>query len=369
MVAALAGCATESANRRTSNQAETFNDIQYRAVLGDLAMIAHDPYLLPSYSVVNYGSVAVTDTFGVSGNVSMAKLPVGGLIDGNYSRSSNQNWTSEPVVAPEKLRALRLACQFVMVYHGVIPPETFRDGEHRVWLKNYTPPWGEPEGSWVAPAPPCYPTDAMPTPIARHVTSADPPGYYFGVLGDIRRSCCRPWLHFGTNKCEAKGAVYEAEYGGAVVWVCPEDMECFSTFVLAIQKICYQKMANIYQPVPQDLTFELAGVPMIAWKAQMAERNTVQWEWTQAPAPPPPQPFGEQAEPAGAGQEPLPKPEGKQDGAADAKKAPPPKVLVTTKADIFGYVGLPKARLEGQNVQLADQKLKSAISAASVKGP
>jgi hypothetical protein len=314
-ITGIVGCVTDSARLRTVNQADTYIDLQYRAVMCNLAMIAHDPCLLPSYSVVNFGSVDVTDSVSMFGDRVLTKAPFVTDLDINASRGSKQNWTSEPVVAPEKLRAIRLACWYVLY------PQSFPDNGD----PNSDPPTPDPndvnvkDGTvWLM----AYGDGTTPE------RPFNKPGYYFSVLKNLKalRHAHGHWLHMGCNKDVPRCARYRAEYRGTVVGVCAEDMEALSEFMLVIQRICLQTVPNVYRPTPQDFTYS-ARVKVNYWRYMDANPNSEPIVCTQ----------------------------------------PDQIAAVTLRVDPFGNIGAVKNRLEGGNY--GDQKLKSSLSASGGKLP
>ena len=102
-----AGCTSQSVRRQTEAQADTFIDIHYRQVMDNLAMVADDPEVLPSYSMLDFGTADVTDKVAITGSVVAPppRVATTALIDPSVSRTVKENWTLTPVVAPEKLRA------------------------------------------------------------------------------------------------------------------------------------------------------------------------------------------------------------------------------------------------------------------------
>ena len=131
-------------------------------------------------------------------------------LDIPLSHSVKGTWTLDPTIAPEKLRAMRAACQFVLF--GQVLPDNYSN-----ILKQYDPVLG--------------------------------PGPYFGVERELQELSSVNWLGNGHSHHEVpKNACYWAGCSGCYVWVCPEGMESFSRFVLLFQKIARFDLSTLYQP-------------------------------------------------------------------------------------------------------------------------
>ncbi len=224
------GCTNLALHRQTLQQAESLTDLRYQEVMENLAMIAANPATLPSFSSIYAGTADVSDT--VSGN-SVTTLtralskPVGSATnissestDVMFSRTVKENWTLDPVVVPEKLRALRAACWWVLCGRESVT------GDYDVYLTRY-----RPKGTPGAPP------------------DGDVPGYYFDVANRLE-SLGRCWIHVTDRKGVPANAAYQAHCGTVYVWVAPEDVPQLSEFTLVIQGIARTFLPTAYRPVP-----------------------------------------------------------------------------------------------------------------------
>src|SRR5438874_4527220 len=116
------GCMSEALARRTFHQSATEMDLRYREVLGNLAMIAHEPSSLPVYSPIYSGTTTVQDNRQISNTTTLQYvLPpstlVGFMSDvmtPQLQRQVADTWSLNPIAVPEKLEAMRCACQWVL---------------------------------------------------------------------------------------------------------------------------------------------------------------------------------------------------------------------------------------------------------------
>jgi hypothetical protein len=99
-------------------------DLRYREVLENLAMIADNPAILPSFSSIYAGTTDISDTLQASSQtiwLRMLTKPFGSAtlfstesLDVPATRAVKQNWTLDPVIVPEKLAAMRCACWWAL---------------------------------------------------------------------------------------------------------------------------------------------------------------------------------------------------------------------------------------------------------------
>jgi hypothetical protein len=232
----LSGCTTWALKHSTLNLAESSMDLRYREVIENLALIYDNPDGLPAYSSIYSGAADINDTLKLSGtNVwTRSALPAGGYskvfsgsVDLLGSRAEKGTWTLDPMIVPEKLRAMRAACRLVLFGPESVGPD---------WqlLKRYEPPrFGSPE-----PGRPGV------------FSQGDPPGIYFGVLDKLER-IPPGWLHYGHPQCVPKTACYDGNCHGSCVWVEPDGMEGLSQFALVIQAIARVHYETLYYPRPR----------------------------------------------------------------------------------------------------------------------
>jgi hypothetical protein len=104
----------------------TLTDINYQQVLNNVAMFTANPGALPSFAVVNAGTVTVTDQKTATGQSTYAPtlvfpqqngagLPILSLTPGfNLQRQVSENWSMVPVTDADHLRRVRCAFQLLV---------------------------------------------------------------------------------------------------------------------------------------------------------------------------------------------------------------------------------------------------------------
>jgi hypothetical protein len=212
----LPGCTWTALRQQSVELSGAGADLRYREVIENLAMISADPWRLPSYSSIYAGAMDILDAVEVDGTTTWVhSLPnpsgfSSQTLDIPASRAMKGTLTLDPTIVPEKLRALRAACQWA-VFSAVYSEADFRLLE-------------------------AYRADL-------------PPGNYFGVKKDLEDICKFKWLGKGCSRRDVpKNACYWAHCGKAYVWVCPEGMESFSRFVLVCQKIARVDINTVWKP-------------------------------------------------------------------------------------------------------------------------
>jgi hypothetical protein len=235
LVAALAmcaGCTSLAAKRHALNQEVTSTDIRYQEVVDNLALIYHDPAALPAYCSIFAGSVQVNDSEQIVSQTTVGPGAVGAQVfTPQLTRQATGNWSLDPINTPEKLEAMRAACQWVLFGSGF------------AWNHDCDRTLLNPEQALCRmPAPACFRT--------RH----------FGVWN---RLCCLPptdaWLWRGRD-CDCPGkACYEGRCGEDCVCVLPEGMGGLANFTLILQDIARVDINSptliCIQPFPSDLQF------------------------------------------------------------------------------------------------------------------
>jgi hypothetical protein len=318
ILAVSSGCTAMSLSRRTVDQGNTYADVIYRQVMENLAMVANNPEVLPSYSLIDFGTTDITDKVGLAGVLTIppANGAISGSIDPSGSRAIKQNWTLTPVVAPEKLRALHMAFAYA-VYRD---PHLLTVHDHRISLDVFRYPYSK--SGYCVPLPPasadvrCGPSFAP-----------GEPGFYFGVADDLA-SLDTCWLHVSAHADVPKCARLQAHCGNKYLWVNGEDLGAMSKFTLIIQQVARQVVADAYYPKPDAYTF-YTPVPVFWSCPQMDARcplndRPIQSQCTCYMLP------------------------------------------VTLPVDCYGNVIAQKVREEG--IQTTDKKLNSSLN-ASAKGP
>jgi hypothetical protein len=214
LLACTNGCTTLALNRQSLLQTSSAVDVRYREVMENLAMLKADPLKLPAFSSIYSGTTNIADTVPVnlnnSASISKAGAPLTYAFSMDYplSRAVTQNWTLDPTIAPEKLRAMRCAY------------------------------------SWVLFGPNCQCGDCS---SLENYAEGAPPGYYFNVANQLL-AIPPGWIHSG-RKCNVpKGAYYAANCGDVYVWVMPQDMEYLTSFFLVIQEIARVSDDSVLYP-------------------------------------------------------------------------------------------------------------------------
>ena len=198
-VCACHGCTMMSLERQTVTQTDTAIDIRYREVMDNLALIARNPSALPSYATIYSGTASVQDTGQL---ISTTTLPwsVGSeALNPSFMRQIGDNWVLDPLVDPEKMEAIRAACQWAI------------GGPDRVY----------PDSRSLLIRP-----DQAPKGPERHFGVAErlaqlPPG----------------WLGVGKHADIPACAFYKAHCGDTWVWVNPGGMKGLAEFTIILQDI------------------------------------------------------------------------------------------------------------------------------------
>ncbi len=298
------GCTSQSLQRNTVKQIETIADVRYEEALNNLAMLDVSPWSLPSYSSIFSGTTKVLDqsTISPTGNIgqdvlSMSPVKLGvthfqtGSLDVPSQRQVSDTWSLDPVTEPEKLRAMRGLCVWVLHGQQAVSPEDARlmgpkpscttTGAMTGGVPNY----GSvvlTEVSLSAAAAAGVPASVLQkltsvlnkeytrSELAKSVNrlitadeavhylaeilyqagtpSLDPyAGYYFDLIADLQKlpSC---WLQRGRLSEVPRNAKYKARYQDHWVWVTDDGMTGLSGFTLITQKLARLTMASAYYP-------------------------------------------------------------------------------------------------------------------------
>jgi hypothetical protein len=198
----LGGCATHGSLRdNTVRTVATLTDLNYQMVLDNVAMIIAHPSAMPSFAVINAGTVTVMDVKSVSANATYAPtlafaqqqgagLPILSLLfNPSSARNVTENWSLAPVTDMDNLRRIRCAFQLVVLGRETTDCDSCLDSLKRFYL-------GETE----------------------------------------RMDCVLPtgWFHAGCKKDVPRDACYVAHYCDAYVWVTPDGLEGLTRFTMTV---------------------------------------------------------------------------------------------------------------------------------------
>jgi len=240
LAAACSGCTTLSLERHALTQTNSSVDLRYLETLNNLAQTAADPSALPTFASIYTGTVQVTDTEQVASTTVWQNLAYMGnkeptglfseAVTPQFNRTVLENWALDPISVPEKLEAMRLACQWV-----VCGPEAVRDEAGLLLSPDNAPP-NEPL-----------------------------PGRHFGVAKKLEK-LPRGWLHVGRLKDVPACASYKAHSGDVWVWVLPDGIKGladFSLLLLDVARINSNSPTLFNLPAnPFPLTFETSDSPV-----------------------------------------------------------------------------------------------------------
>jgi hypothetical protein len=199
-VSAGAGCTMTSLERHTVAQTDAVMDVRYREAMDNLALVAANWSALPSYATIYSGSATVQDQGQIMLNSTVPYYSVGSdVVNPSFQRQITQLWTLDPLLDPERMEAIRAACQWAI---------------------------GGPD--WVY-------KDSLSLLIRREQAPAGP-DRHFGVAEDLARLPAG-WLKVGRHREIPSCAVYKAHRGNTWVWVTPEGMKGLADFTLILQHI------------------------------------------------------------------------------------------------------------------------------------
>jgi hypothetical protein len=203
------GCMTHQAlTRHTVHTAATLTDVNYQQVLTNVALFACNSSAIPSFGVVNAGTVTVDDqktaqlsaayaptiTFAQQASAGPILLLTGGP---TVQREITENWSLVPVTDADNLRRLRCAFQLLVADPAVNPCE---DCVRQLSL------------------------------------------YFAGQADDFDCLVPRGWYRTGTRKDVPRDACYVGCYRDTYVWVMPDGLEGLSRFTLTVLDLASGKL-------------------------------------------------------------------------------------------------------------------------------
>jgi hypothetical protein len=220
------GCVSDAVNQHAVNQSLSVADMRYQEVLDNLARIAHNNGVLPSYGVISGGAANVSDTVSADA-LTLFTAAVNGFAQETLNASAAQSpelmWTIDPVVAEPSIEALKYACLWAL--YGPFP-----EGSPQMELLR-APRRDDIYG-------------CKPDPKA-----GDPPTvpFHFDVASQLY-ALPSDWLGRGCRSQVPKCACYKSHCGDTYVWVTPDHLSDLSAFTLVVLDI-----ATIY---PQSLLLQ-----------------------------------------------------------------------------------------------------------------
>lgn len=189
------GCTHLALERQTARQASTITDLRYRQVLDNLAMMAHNPSMMPYYAVVTGGLTQVDDNVSASGSVTWGWMsddfPGGSnsqMLGAGAQRTKSGNWSLDPLHDPERMLAMRC------VYQTVLGPGAPKCPECNDVIRKFK-------------------------------------------LEDDLAKLPAGWFHVGCKRDVPKNACYVAQHCDTYVWVLPDGVEGLTRLSLAILDI------------------------------------------------------------------------------------------------------------------------------------
>jgi hypothetical protein len=120
---ALSGCNAQQLRFTTMRLSETVPDLQERQVIENLARIAASPAALPYYTIINGGTASISD----NGSGGLYALTLqhhvfpSGTLEASASRTVTGNWTLNPMINPDRLRAMRAAYHIALGAEHIDP--------------------------------------------------------------------------------------------------------------------------------------------------------------------------------------------------------------------------------------------------------
>jgi hypothetical protein len=199
VIGCCSGCTMVSLKRHTVAQTDSAMEVRYREVLDNLALVASNFAALPSYATIYSGSASVQDTGQLVSTTTVPYSVRAEAVNPSFSRQITENWVLDPLLDPERMEAIRAACQWVL--GG--PDRLSRDS-----LSLLIRPQEAPPG----------------------------PDRHFGVADQLARLPAG-WLSVGKCSDVPACALYKAHCGATWVWVTPGGMRGLADFTLILQQI------------------------------------------------------------------------------------------------------------------------------------
>ncbi len=213
LVLVSSGCTHRQLQRSTLNQTGTLNDVQYRMVLDNVALLTANPGVMPQFALLSTGQIQITD----AGSTTDAVIPNAaspGIVSGNYnvmgSRNIQQNWNIQPIQDPDKLKRMRCAYSLALGQPLTGCEDCYKDlasflcPDQCVWKK------GKDAEALVSPED-----------CSKCLQCVVPQGWFCtGGKRDVPRDAC-----------------YVGRHGDTYAWVLPSGLEGLTRFTLSVLDI------------------------------------------------------------------------------------------------------------------------------------
>ena len=232
---ACSGCTMVSLERNALAQANSSVRVRYQETLNNLALIASNPSALPTFASIYTGTVQVTDVEQIASTTAWLNLVSMNKKTGFFSEAINpqvnrtvlENWTLDPISVPEKLEAMRCACQWVVYGPGNLCPAC---------MSLLLGPDEDPS-----------------------------PGRHFNVAKRLAKLPVG-WLHIGRPADVPAGVSYKTRHGDTWVWVMPDGIKGLADFSLVLLDIARvdSNSPTLFNlpPSPSPLTFPTSDSPV-----------------------------------------------------------------------------------------------------------
>jgi hypothetical protein len=201
----------------------SISDMRYQQVLKDLAVVANNPGILPSFALTAGGAANVTNTLSIE-TVTLWDQAVKGFSMETLTAFAQHNpdlqWTLNPVASAPQLEALGYAC---------------------LWALKGPPP----EGS--------RPMELLREPRITDIGACGPKGkpiYHLDVASQL--AALPPgWVRVAPKHLAPKNAHYKATCGNTTIWVPDENLAWLSEFTLILLDIATIDPTSLVLPSPK----------------------------------------------------------------------------------------------------------------------
>lgn len=225
------GCVTAPLERYGVNQSLSTSEMRYQEVMNALATVAHNPGILPSYSVTSNGSTLVTNTASFDATTSWTRAAHNfgqQMLNVLGKHTPELSWTLDPVADPVLLAGAWDACHWAIF--GPLP-----EGSAGYELLR------KPKYSDV-------------------VNCGGKRDYHLWAFDD-QHPIPYGWLGVGPHRCVPRDACYTAHCGDTYIWVMPDQMYHLSEFTLVLLDIATTAQPWYAQQKQQATALVDLGMP------------------------------------------------------------------------------------------------------------